>query len=186
MSRRSEIKDSLNPLLACSIITVVLWFIPFASILVYPFRLFVTFIHELGHAIAAVLSFGGVNRIAMDWAGNGVTETMGGMTLLISSAGYLGTTIYGATMLLLLRRGAHARMAALFTGAVLLLATLFLGSGLVAWVAGMAFGLGLIALALKASVGTIRFAMSFLAIQSLLNAFYDLRVLTYISLFEPG
>ena len=43
-------------LLLAATISIILWFIPFAEILTYPFRLFVTFIHEGGHAIAAMLT----------------------------------------------------------------------------------------------------------------------------------
>lgn len=186
MDSRAEVKDSLTMVLVCSAVTLVLWFIPYAEILVYPFRIFVTLIHETGHAAAAFLTLGSVNRITVDWNGSGAAETVGGMRLFISSAGYLGAAIYGAALLLLLRRSRYAKPAALVTGVVLLLVTLFLAGNLAAWLAGLVFGFGLLLLAFKASNRFIQFSMSFLAVQSLLNAFYDLRVLLYLSMFDPS
>lgn len=173
-------------IIACACFAALLWFIPYAELLVYPFRLFVTLIHEAGHALAALVTFGQVNRIALDWKGNGVTETIGGDRFLISSAGYLGATVYGAALLLLLRKVDHARAAALVTSALLLLLTVFLAGNSVAWIAGLFFGLGLLFLAVKASKRTLLIFMAFLAVQSLLNAFYDLRILMYLSVFEPS
>ena len=43
-------------LLVATAISLLLWFIPVAWVLYYPFELFVTFIHEGGHALAAVLT----------------------------------------------------------------------------------------------------------------------------------
>lgn len=186
MNNRTEAKDSLSVVLLCSAVTVILWFIPYAELLVYPFRIFVTLIHETGHAAAAFLTLGSVRRITLDWNGSGAAETVGGIRLLISSAGYLGATVYGAALLLLLRRARYAKPAALATGATLLLVTALFGGNLAVWLAGLAFGFGLMLLALKASVRFVQLFMSFLAVQSVLNAFYDLRVLLYLSVFDPS
>jgi hypothetical protein len=186
MSSQPEVKQSFNLLIICTVLTVVLWFIPYAEYLVYPFRLFVTLVHEVGHAVAAWISFGSVHRISMDWLGNGVTETSGGIGFLISSAGYLGTTAYGAGMLLLLRRARLARIAAIVTGSLLLPVTVFFASGWVAVLVGIFFAAGLLLLGLKGSVKLVWFLMSFLSVQLLLNAFYDLRTLMYLSVFQPA
>ncbi|HET6890150.1 MAG TPA: M50 family metallopeptidase, partial [Pyrinomonadaceae bacterium] len=52
-------------LLAAAIISVVLWFVPFGEVLTYPFRIFVTFIHEGGHAIAALLTGNSVGSLSV-------------------------------------------------------------------------------------------------------------------------
>lgn len=186
MQSKSEVKDSFKLLVFASLLTLVLWFIPFAGVITYPIRLFVTFVHETGHALAALATFGGVNRVALDWNGSGVTFTQGGWGLLISSAGYLTTTLYGSALLLLLRRERRARSAAIGTGALLLLITALFGGNIVAWLAGLVFGAGCLLLGLKAKPGVVHFFMSFVAIQCLLNAFYDLRALLYLSAFDPA
>ena len=47
----TENRDARNYLLGASALSIILSFIPFANLLVYPFKLFVTFIHEGGHAL---------------------------------------------------------------------------------------------------------------------------------------
>jgi hypothetical protein len=127
-----------------------------------------------------------VNRVALDWSGSGVTFTRGGLGILISSAGYLTTTLYGSGLLLMLRRERNARKAAIGTGALLLLMTVFFGGNIVAWLAGLVFGAGCLFLGLRAKPRLVHFCMSFLAIQCLLNGFYDLRALLYLSAFDPA
>jgi hypothetical protein len=185
MQSQPEIRDSFKFLLIASAATLVLMFIPFAEIITYPFRIFVTYIHEIGHAVAATMTFGKVSQIGVSLDGSGVTWTSEGWRFLISSAGYLSTTIYGAALLLLLRRGRFARAAAIATAVVLLVVPVIFNGTLLAWLFGLGIGGGLLLLGLKGSQRAVHFFMSFLAIQALLNAFYDLRTLMYLSAFAP-
>ncbi|MFY9554915.1 MAG: M50 family metallopeptidase [Blastocatellia bacterium] len=186
MRSQSEVRSSFTLLVVASLLTLALWFIPFAGVITYPIRLFVTFIHETGHALAALATFGGVKRVGLDWNGSGVTFTQGGWGFLISSAGYLATTVYGSALLLLLRRERNAKKVAIGTGALLLLMTAFFGGNIVAWLAGLVFGAGCLFLGLKGKPRLVHFCMSFLAVQCLFNAFYDLRALLYLSAFDPA
>jgi len=186
MQSQSEVKASFKLLVFASLLTLALWFIPFAGVVTYPIRLFVTYLHEIGHALAALATFGGVNRVALDWSGSGVTFTQGGLGLLISSAGYLTTTVYGSALLLFLRRERNAKVAAIATGALLLLITGLFGGNIVAWLAGLVFGAGCLLLGMKGRPKLVHFCMSFLAVQCLLNAFYDLRTVLYLSAFDPA
>ena len=52
-------------LLVAALISIALWFIPFAEILSYPFRIFVTFIHEGGHALAALITGNSVRSLSV-------------------------------------------------------------------------------------------------------------------------
>lgn len=186
MHSKAEVKNSFKLLVLATLLTMALWFIPLAGVITYPVRLFVTYIHEIGHALAALATFGGVNRVALDWNGSGVTFTQGGWGFLISSAGYLTTTLYGSALLLFLRRERNARTAAIGTGVVLLLITGLFGGNILAWLAGLVFGAGCLVLGVKGKPRLVHFCMSFLGIQCLLNAFYDLRTLLYLSAFDPA
>src|SRR5437867_848280 len=186
MQSQSVVRDSFKLLVFASLLTLALWFITFAGVITYPIRLLVTFIHETGHALAALATLGGVNRVALDWSGSGVTFTRGGLGFLIASAGYLTTTLYGSGLLLLLRPQRNARVAAIGTGVLLLLMTALFGGNIVAWLAGLVFGAGCLLLGLKGQPKLVHFCMSFLAVQCLLNAFYDLRTLLFLSTFDPA
>src|SRR5437773_9736795 len=99
-------------LLTAAVISIVLWFIPFAEILAYPFRIFVTFIHEGGHAIAALITGNSVSSLSVATNSSGETyTTQGGLIsqLLISSAGYIGSMAFGALLLILIRKSVAAR-----------------------------------------------------------------------------
>ncbi|HET9531990.1 MAG TPA: M50 family metallopeptidase [Blastocatellia bacterium] len=186
MQSRQEIKSSFKLLMLATALTMILWFIPLASFITYPFSIFGTFIHETGHALAAFLTFGTVHDIAINGNGSGLTRTNGGWGLLISSAGYLSTTVFGAGLLLLLRSARYARPAAIGTACLLLLVTVLWGSNTGIWIAGLGFGLACLAIGLKANIRFVHFFMSFLGIQSLLNAFYDLRILMHLSALDPA
>ena len=179
-------RDAFKLLIMSTVITMALWFIPFANWLTYPFRLFVTIVHESSHAIAALLTFGSVNRIALSVSGSGVTQVVGGLSLIVSSAGYVGTTIYGALLLLLVRQGKFSRAAAMVTALLLLAVTLLFAGNLLMWISGLGFAIGFLLLSLKAGSKFVQFFMSFLAIQCLLNAFYDLWYLLYLSISSPS
>ena len=174
-------KDSIRFLLAATAVSVVLWFVPLAGLLVYPFRLFVTFIHEGGHALMTLLTFGSVEKVSIYTDASGVTYSRGGLLLLISSAGYLSSIAYGASLLLLCKQASNAKAVLTVTAAAILGLTAFFVSGIFGWVAGIVLAAGLIFVALAASARAAHFFLSFLAIQCCLNAIYDLQTLFVIS-----
>ena len=63
--------------------------------LLYPVRLFVTFLHEFGHAFGALISGGSVEYIRINPDSGGLTVTRGGSPGLIILGGYLGSVIFG-------------------------------------------------------------------------------------------
>ena len=88
---RSDARPQATLLLTAAVISIVLWFIPFAEIVTYPFRIFVTFIHEGGHAIAALVTGNSVESLSIATNASGETYTSGGGRLsqmFVASAGY--------------------------------------------------------------------------------------------------
>ena len=63
--------------------------------LLYPIRLFVTFLHEFGHAFGALISGGSVEYIRINPDSGGLTVTRGGSQSLIILGGYLGSVLFG-------------------------------------------------------------------------------------------
>src|SRR5205809_5528488 len=131
---RFKISNDARPqavtLLIAALISIALWFIPFAEILSYPFRIFVTFIHEGGHALAALATGNSVQSLSVAMNGSGETyTTQGGVIsqMIVSSAGYLGAMTYGALLLMLIRRAFAARVVLFVSAGVVLLLTVFFG-----------------------------------------------------------
>src|ERR1043166_5453147 len=88
-------QDTRKLLLLATAVTMALWFVPYSNILLYPLRLFVTFIHESGHALAALISGGSVDSLTVFPNGEGVTYTRGNpvWSWRTLSGGYLGTAV---------------------------------------------------------------------------------------------
>src|SRR5258706_13764780 len=117
-------------LLLAAILSIALWFIPFAEILSYPFRIFVTFIHEGGHAIAALVTGNSVQSLSVAMNGSGETYTTQGgafSQMLVSSAGYLGAMTFGSLLLVLIRKAIAARIVLAGSALLILILTTVFG-----------------------------------------------------------
>lgn len=183
-------------LLIAATISVVLWFIPYAEVLTYPFRIFVTFIHEGGHAIAALLTGNTVASMSVAPNASGETyTTYGGLfsEVLISSAGYIGAMSFGALLLVLIRKAIQARVVLLASGVLIFALTMIFGlikplwsfSGLAGipftLLAGVLLSIGLVVIARFGSARVATFFVSFLAVQCVLNALFDLKTVFFLS-----
>lgn len=191
-----EAEPQFKLLLIATIVSIGLWiaswYLPFVSYLTYPLRIFATFIHEGGHALATVLTGNSVQSLSVSPDGSGVVYSLGSgwiSSLLISSAGYLGTTAFGVGLLAWMRFGRSSRVALSMSAAFVavmtivfgLIAPLFnlfstatAGSFIFTIFAGSLLIAGLLLIAKFASLKWTNFAVAFLAIQSLLNAVFDL------------
>jgi len=187
-------------LLAATVVTVALWFIPYASYLVYPIRLFVTFIHESSHAVVAFLTGGSVQSLTIAADGSGVVYSVPSGAfgaVFTSSAGYLGSTIFGVILLFAMRRQMRSQKILFFSGALIALVTIVFGiispifhifslnvgfsSIGFTIAAGAVISAILFGLALYGSDKVANFAVAFIAVQCLLNAISDLKTVLLIN-----
>src|SRR6185369_9375667 len=158
----------------------------YAEYLVYPVRLFVTFVHESSHALVAVLTGGSVQSLTISSDGSGVVYSMGSgliSQLLTSSAGYLGATAFGVLLLYLIRRNfsPNKLLTALgiFVGIMTVVFTVIspvfhifslqaaFSSILFTIIAGIFLTAALVVLGLYANLKVANFAVAFLAAQCL-------------------
>ena len=174
-------KESIGFLLGATALTIVISYLPLGEFVIYPLRLFVTFIHEGGHALAALLTLGSVEKVIIHADASGATYTYGGLSLLISSSGYLATTAYGAGLLTLLHDGGRAKAVLTVTAAIILTLTGFFAADSFSLFIGIALTGLLIWVAIGWSARLAHFFLSFLAVQCCLNALYDLKTLFLIS-----
>ncbi|HVF55334.1 MAG TPA: M50 family metallopeptidase [Pyrinomonadaceae bacterium] len=190
----NDARPQVATLMLATALSVVLWFIPYAELLTYPFRIFVTFIHEGGHALAALLTGNSVQSLTVSMDGSGeVYSVTGGLfsKMFVSSAGYLGAMAFGALLLVLIRRTVAARRVLAASGVLIFALTVLFGflapvwnlslPGLFTLVAGVALPVGLLAAARYAGARAASFLVSFIAVQCVLNALFDLRTVFMLS-----
>ncbi|HMJ09058.1 MAG TPA: M50 family metallopeptidase [Pyrinomonadaceae bacterium] len=206
---RYSIADDARPqvklLIVATIASFVLWlmsmYLPLVGYVVYPLQLFATFIHEGGHVLAAILTGSSVQSLTVSPDTSGEVYSMGSgwcSQLFISSAGYVGTTAFGAAMLVWIRYGFSSRRALYISSAIIGVLTVFFGILAPVWnffanvtigslaftvFSGIVLTVGLFAVARFASLKWTNFAVAFLAVQCLLNAMFSLMQLFVIAGF---
>jgi len=82
------------------LITFVL-FLFWNTAIVVPLKILVVYLHELSHALAAILTGGSVVEISLSPYQGGHAITRGGSRFLTLTAGYLGSLLFGVSLLLL-------------------------------------------------------------------------------------
>lgn len=178
---RAELRTLAVALLA----SLLLWNLPFGGLLLYPFKLLATWIHELSHGLVMLITGTGFDRIVVyrDTSGLAYAATKAGPIAapVIAAAGYMGTPLWGAALLVVTPNARAARIA------LLVIAAMLVGSAILVVgdpdedmfgqlvVGGMGVGCAVAALALRPRwrVATAHF----LAAQGCVNALLDIRVL---------
>jgi hypothetical protein len=156
-------------------VAMLLWNIPQLDFIVYPVRLFVTFVHESGHGLAALFSGGHFERLDVFANGSGLALTAGGSRALILMGGYLGAALFGAALFYAANTIPHSRVISLILGVVIVAITLFYTTFIsTAFFVGLAMGVGLFVLGSRAHDDINLILLNVLAMLTGLNAVLDL------------
>jgi len=121
--KKNKTKQQLNELviiLAITIFSIIFW----DSFFIYPIKVFVIVLHEISHAIAAIITGGTVRSISISSYLGGVTKTNGGNSLVIASAGYLGSLIFGALLFISAYNNKLRKPIATILSVIILLSTI--------------------------------------------------------------
>jgi hypothetical protein len=165
---------SLAVALVAFALVFIVWHVPQLDFLLYPLRLFVTFVHETGHGLAALLTGGEIGRLVVFSNGSGIATTAGGTRALILPAGYVGAALFGGTLFYLTNTVLFSRSIslalALLVAAVSILYTDFLST---AWLVGMGFAVALGLVAWKVSRNGNLLVLNLLSVITGLNAVMD-------------
>lgn len=174
-------------LLAFLVFSLIFWDAPYISFLLYPFKLFVTVIHEACHALAARLTGGQVAYIQIAPDESGVTGSMGGIRPIVVMAGYLGTSIFGGLLIWWGRNPEMARTVLHTIGVVILALTVFYGGG--GWfsvVSMLLIGSAILFISRKASPQICHMFLLMLAVMTTLEAINSIKDLFLISVMSDG
>lgn len=157
-------------LLALTAAIFALWQTP----VVLPLKIFVVFLHEVAHGLAAVLTGGEILEIGLSIDQGGHAITRGGNAFVVLSAGYLGSLVLGLALLLLALHSRADRLALAGVGGVLVLvAVLYVRDG---FALGFCLATGAVCLAVARWLGpgASDFLLRVLGLTSLIYVPYDI------------
>jgi len=81
------------------IVIGILWHVPILKLIIYPFKLLTVGFHEMSHAFAGVLTCAHIHSIELDPDEGGATRMSGGIPWITLPAGYLGSSLIGASLI---------------------------------------------------------------------------------------
>ena len=168
-------KAGLKRLVVPLLLALLLYFF-WTTIFVWPLRLFVVLLHEVSHGLAAVLTGGRIVSIELSPQEGGLCTSAGGWPFVISSAGYLGSALFGALFLVLGVGGkprTHRTVTTLLGAALLALTLVYVRSAF-GFVYGLVAGALLLAVARWLPEGASSFVLRLLGVTSLLYAPWDI------------
>jgi hypothetical protein len=168
------------------LLSIVLWRLPFISWALYPFQLFTTFVHEISHGLAAVITGGDFRRFVVRSDLSGVAWSAGGIRWIVSSAGYVGSAAFGGLLAILAARGVSARWVLIGLGLILGLLCLLFVRNIFGVISGLALTVALVAAGARLNKLWADGLLLFLAVQLMLNGLDSLVDLLVVSTSFPG
>jgi Peptidase M50B-like len=150
-------------------------------LVLYPFRLFTTWVHECGHAVMTLLVGGHVTSIVIERNAAGLTSSLIPQSRvaqgLVASAGYLGASIVGCALMIAARGKKGADRILWAIGGFMLVTLIIWMRNPFGIAVVLIWSVALIALSRKGGGPVSSFVLSLLAVQVALNSVFDIRVL---------
>ncbi len=162
--------QTILALVAIFLAMAALW----GTVIVTPLKIFVVLLHEISHGVAAVATGGQIVRIEVDAQQGGICYTRGGNLFATLSAGYLGSMLWGALILIAAARTRYDRYLSGAIGAFILILTLLYVRNLFGFAAAVLFSLGLILSGWKLSEKTNDLVLKVIGMTSCLYAVLDI------------
>ena len=166
--------------------SLLVWNLPLGGYVMYPFKLLATWMHELSHGLAMTACGAGFDHILVYRDTSGLAyarSSVGGFgSAVIAGAGYMGTPVWGAVLLVLTHDARTARRALAVLAALLIVTAMFViaptaAEGEFGPYAIGAIGGAVLVCALVLPARWRLFGAHFLAAQACCNALLDIRVL---------
>jgi hypothetical protein len=174
-TKASHLKQASRTVILASILTIILYFVPFLYPIAYPFILFSTLVHEMGHGLAAILLGGYFDSFKM-WAnGSGVANIAGDFgnfaRAAIAAAGLMGPALMAGLFFIMVKSERRARLMLASFGILLVLSIMLVVRNLF----GVFFVGLMVALCFYFSLGALKkysqILLAFLAAQLSLSVF---------------
>ena len=114
------------------------------TIVMYPLKIFVVFMHEVSHGLAAIATGGEIVSLNVNQHEGGLAKTRGGSRFWILSAGYLGSLLWGGFILLLAAMTHYDKVISVLIGVGMVAISIGFGSDMFTYLFGIGFGVALI------------------------------------------
>lgn len=114
----------------------------------YPLKLLVVFFHESSHALATLLTGGSVIELIINNEQGGHVISLGGNSFIITSAGYLGSLLWGVVIYVSSVKTDYDKKIMGLLAICIVLITIFLSKSVFSWTFGLLSG-GLMLLSAK-------------------------------------
>ncbi len=162
---------ALMILLGITTVIIIFWdFVGF-----YPLKLFTVLLHEISHGLAAMLTGGRFLKLEISPELGGVATTAGGWRILVISAGYLGSMLWGSLIVILASRMKNDKLISLIIGGLIIFLTVFFVRGLFGFIFSALFGAALILIGLLAPAIVNDIALKVIGLSSILYAITDIK-----------
>lgn len=152
------------------VVIALLW----GTVIVTPLKIFVVLLHEISHGVAAVATGGEIVRIEVNAQQGGICYTRGGNGFVTLSAGYLGSMLWGALILIAAARTRYDRYISGAIGALILILALLYVRNLFGFATALLFALALILSGWKLSEKTNDIVLKVIGMTSCLYAVLDI------------
>ncbi len=127
-------------LLGVFLLITALWGTP----LVTPLKILVVLLHEISHGLAAIFTGGSIESIEVNMNQGGVCYTLGGSRFLTLTAGYLGSMLWGAIILVAASRTKVDRWLSIALGVFLIAIAAFYIRNVFGLVFAVGFGIAMV------------------------------------------
>ena len=158
-------------LLILSIIAIIFW----DTAVIYPIKLFVVFLHELSHGIAAVTTGGEIVKFEISYLIGGTCYTVGGNSFIIASAGYIGSILLGGLLLVRASKAKDSRIMGIILAIIILLVTLIYVRNQFGIFFGIGFSILLLILSFSLPSKIFELVLKFIGIVSCLYVLVDIK-----------
>ena len=186
MTRSRANPSELRTLAIALLASLVMWNLPYGGIALYPLKLLATWLHEMSHGLVMLVTDAGLRyvRIYRDTSGESLQvwaiSDVG--TAAIAAAGYMGTALWGAVLLVATPTPRAARLALLVLASLMAITAMTViaptpdGGNFGEYATlGIAGALAVCAIAVPARWRVL--GAHFIAAQACINALLDIRVL---------
>ncbi len=158
-------------LLLIFISIVLLW----NTLFIYPLKIFVVFMHEVSHGLAAIVTGGRIVEIQINPQQGGHALTQGGSRFWTLTAGYLGSLLLGGLILLLAARTRFDKGISIVIGIVMVAISIAYGRSAFTFLFGIGFGVALIAIGFYLPAGVNDWFLRIIGVTSCLYAILDIK-----------